>query len=172
MTADGASETPAQTRLVAAIQQLGAAHGNLAGILANLTSVVAEEAAQNAAFATRLNAVLTVNGGISSAVVAPQCPPSPVAAASNVVSARARPGRGRRATGPWDPYAVYAEVGQLGLTERLNQLELEQLRDIVAEHGMNSDGLALRWKKADRVVSRIVERVVDRAAKGDAFRGA
>lgn len=170
MTVDRAGDT--QARLAAAIQLLGAAHGNLAGILANLASVIAEEAAQNATFATRLNAVLTANGGISSAVLAQQDPPKPVAAASNVVSAMARPGRGRRAPGPWDPYAVYAEVGELGLKERLNQLELEQLRNIVAEHGMNSDGLAMRWKKADRVVSRIVERVVDRAAKGDAFRGA
>jgi hypothetical protein len=29
---------------------------------------------------------------------------------------------------------------------------------------------AMRWKKADRVIGRIVERVIDRAAKGDAFR--
>jgi hypothetical protein len=67
---------------------------------------------------------------------------------------------------------VYAEVGEVGLRERLSGLQLEQLRDIIAEHGMNTDGLAMRWTKADRVVGRIVDRVVDRAAKGDAFRHA
>jgi hypothetical protein len=30
----------------------------------------------------------------------------------------------------------------------------------------------MKWKKVDRLVGRIVERVVDRAAKGDAFRSA
>jgi hypothetical protein len=74
--------------------------------------------------------------------------------------------------GPWDPFNVYAEVGEAALRERLSRLELEQLRDMIAEHGLNNDGLAMRWIKADRVVGRIVDRVVDKAAKGDAFRRA
>lgn len=77
----------------------------------------------------------------------------------------------RRKPGPWDPFVVFDDVGAEGLRERLSQLDLEQLRDILAEHGMDADKLAMKWKDPQRVVSRIVERVEDRAGKGSAFRG-
>lgn len=172
MTSSSASELQIpQARLVSAMQQLGAAHGDLADILANLMSVIAEEALQNG-FATRLNAALLVDGVIKTAGVPHPMPTaSHVLGASKEAPASSRPApRGRRTPGPWDPYAVYAEAGEAGLKGQLSQLELEQLRGIVAEHGMNSDGLPLRWKKADRVAGRIVERVVGQASKGDAFR--
>jgi hypothetical protein len=44
------------------------------------------------------------------------------------------------------------------------------LRDIVAEHGMDNDRLAMKWKDSARVIDRIVERVASRLAKGPAFR--
>ena len=50
-------------------------------------------------------------------------------------------------------------------------LDLEQLRDIVAEHGMDHDRLAMKWKDRQRVITRVVERVAARTAKGSAFRG-
>lgn len=131
----------------------------LADVLNNLTTVVVEEARRNTAFAARLSDA--IGRAQSDSAAAPVAVPA---------SARARSKRGRRAPGPWDPYAVYAEVGEAGLRERLGELELEQLRDIVAEHGMNNDGLVMKWKTASRVIDRIVDRVVARAAKGDAFR--
>jgi hypothetical protein len=135
-------------------------------------TVIAEEALQNAEFRARLNDVLANDVGQPMKVAKRKDLVAAAARASEGAAATANPKRRRRAPGPWDPYDVYAEVGEAGLRDRLSQLELEQLRDIVAEHGMNTDGLAMRWKKADRVVGRIVERVVDRAAKGDAFRSA
>jgi hypothetical protein len=157
---------------VAAIQQLAAAHGELADVLANLTAVIAEEALQNVGFGARLSAVLLVDRTRQEAVAADEARAAPVAPVLSGVPAKARPKKGRRAPGPWDPYTLYAEVGESGLRDRLSRLELEQLRDIIAEHGMNTDGLAMRWTRVDRVVGRIVERVVDRASKGDAFRSA
>jgi len=65
---------------------------------------------------------------------------------------------------------VYEQEGEGELRRRLADLELEQLRDIIAEHGMDNDRLAMKWKDVNRVIDRIVSRVVDRAAKGDAFR--
>lgn len=153
----------------AAIQQLAAEDAGLADVLSGLTAAVAEEALQNVAFRARLNTALDSNGSRTESVT-PRT--APVVRASGGASAKVKPKRGRRAPGPWDPYDVYTEVGEDGLKSRLNQLELEELRDIIAEHGMNTDGLAMRWTKAERVVGRIVERVVDRAAKGDAFRSA
>ena len=143
---------------------------DLAELLTKLAAAVADEASHNVRFRSRLSDVLNIS-----------CPQSALAATDGAVPVNRPPSvgaskpqvkRGRRAPGPWDPFTVYAELGEPGLRDRLNALELEQLRDIIAEHGMNHDGKAMRWKTADRVVGRIVERVVDRAAKGDAFRGA
>jgi hypothetical protein len=167
----GGAATP-QVHAVAAIEQLAATDGVLAEVLAGLTTAIAEEALQNSGFRARLNEVLANDRGRSMEVAPLEDPITPVAPASRRVPAKTKPKRGRRAPGLWDPYNVYAEVGEEGLKNRLSQLELEQLRDIIAEHGMNTDGLAMRWTKAERVIGRIVERVVDRAAKGDAFRSA
>jgi hypothetical protein len=158
--------------VAAAIEQLAATDGVLSKALAGLTAVIAEEALRNAEFRSRLNEVLADDVGRTKVVAPRKAPVTPAARASKGAFAKATPKRRRRAPGPWDPYDVYAEVGEAGLRDRLSQVELEQLRDIVAEHGMNTDGLAMRWTKVDRVVGRIVERVVDRAAKGDAFRSA
>ena len=59
----------------------------------------------------------------------------------------------------FDPFAVFAEGGSEGLRTRLDALDLEGLRDIVAEHGMDSDRLAMKWKARDRVIGRIIDRV-------------
>lgn len=92
-------------------------------------------------------------------------------AALNRTGERTTPKRtGRRAKGPFDPFAVYAETGEDGLRKRLGTLGLEQLRDIVAEHGMDHDRLAMKWKDTGRVIDRIVEKVAARTAKGSAFR--
>jgi hypothetical protein len=161
----------ARARVLTALQQLAASHSELADVLASLTAVVAEEAARNSDFGARLTEVLIGERAAKAAVTANDPRQTLVSAVSGRGTAKTRPKRARRALGPWDPYDVYAQVGEAGLREQLSQLELEQLRDIVAEHGMNTDGLAMRWTKADRVVGRIVDRVVDRSAKGDAFRG-
>lgn len=76
----------------------------------------------------------------------------------------------RRNPGPFDPFSVHAEGGEGLLRERLTGLTLEQLRDIVAEHSMDNDRLAMKWKDPERVIERIVERVDSRSDKGSAFR--
>lgn len=162
----------AQVQVAAAIEQLAATDGALSNVLAGFTTVIAQEALQNIEFRTRLNDVLANEFGRSTEMTPRADPAASAAPAPRRAAAKAKPTRRRRAPGPWDPYDVYAKVGEAGLRDRLGELELEQLRDIIAEHGMNTDGLAMRWTKAERAVGRIVERVVDRAAKGDAFRSA
>lgn len=126
----------------------------LAVALSRLVEVVAAEAARTPRFARALTKALEV--------------PAPGAAPVRTAD-DARRGR-RRAPGPIDPFAVFAEGGEEGLRDRLSTLTLEQLRDILAEHGMDQDRLAMKWKDNPRVVARIVERVGARAAKGSAFR--
>ena len=171
MTLSKSGEAAPHVHVAAAIEQLAATDGALSTILAGLAAVIAEEALNNVKFRARLNEVIDERGQ-STGLTPHEEPVAQVARESKGAPTKAKPKRRRRSPGPWDPYDVYAEVGEVGLKDRLSQLELEQLRDIVAEHGMNTDGLAMRWTKADRVIGRIVDRVVDRAAKGDAFRSA
>lgn len=123
----------------------------LAAALARLVAAVADEAARTPRFANALQRAL--------------------ASAEGPANTSGRK-RGRRAPGVLDPYEVYTADGEAGLRNALGRLDLEQLRDIVAEHGMDNDRLAMKWKDANRVIDRIVERVVARAAKGSAFRAA
>lgn len=137
-----------------AIDELKAVNPDLALALTGLVSAVSAEAARNKRLATALSDAL-----------------GPQRMEEKVGAPRAAPTRRtRRSAGPWDPFSVYAEHGEQTLRDRLSALDLEQLRDILAEHGMDTDRLAMKWRDTGRVVNRIVERVMDRAAKGDAFR--
>lgn len=121
--------------------------------LARLFGVVANEANRNRDFAAAVRGALMADEA--------EGPHEPAG----------RPRRSnRRAPGPLDPFAVLSEVGEAGLRERLLALDLEQLRDIVAEHGMDHDRLAMRWKDEGRVVERIVDKVRGWNSKGSAFR--
>lgn len=75
----------------------------------------------------------------------------------------------RRKPGPFDPMIVYRE-GLDALRLRLEELDIEQLKDIVAEQGMDRSRLALKWRTKDRLVNLIVTSVESRVHKGDAFR--
>jgi len=155
-----AGRTPAPERAAAAasLTRLATDRPALAASLGRLVAAVADEAASNAGFADALAAALGAGDAAAGAV-------------AGGVGGGVRPARGaRRSPGPWDPFAVYAEHGEDVLRERLTGLGLEELRNVVAEHGMDTDRLAMKWRDPERVVGRIVERVVDRAAKGDGFR--
>jgi hypothetical protein len=79
-------------------------------------------------------------------------------------------GRGahRRAAAILDPISL-AREGEDVLRSKLEPLTLDQLKDIVAEYGMDPGKLVMKWKTPDRVIDRIVEYSVARAKKGEAF---
>ena len=56
------------------------------------------------------------------------------------------------------------------LRSQLSALSLDQLRDVVAEYGMDQGKLVMKWKDPVRVMDRIVEIALARAQKGHAFR--
>jgi hypothetical protein len=144
-------ELAEEVRLVGdALLRLGDSRGDdLARALARLVTAVADESERSARLAKALRTAIVVTDGAEAD----------------------RPRRSnRRAAGVLDPFAVFSEAGEDGLRARLGELSLDQLRDIIAEHGMDNDRLAMRWKNPARGIDRIVERVAARLAKGSAFR--
>ena len=71
----------------------------------------------------------------------------------------------RRSPGVFDPFVVMKE-GEEALRARLMQLDVEHLKDIVAEHAMDSTKLAMKWKTPERLVELIISTVRGRLAKG------
>lgn len=74
----------------------------------------------------------------------------------------------RRSPAILDPVDL-ARQGEHVLRARLGELNLEQLRDVVADYGMDPGKLVLKWKAPERVIDRIVEVSIGRAKKGEAF---
>lgn len=124
---------------------------NIKKSLKALMAVITEEADRNPEFAKKLAAAL----GLAKTEREAKQPAK-------------RRGR-RRAPAVLDPVALYSE-GESLLREKLGELNLEQLRDIVAECGMDPGKLVMKWKTEQRVIDHIVEVAGNRAKKGEAFR--
>lgn len=77
---------------------------------------------------------------------------------------------GRRAPARLDPFKVLADSSEPHLMARLADLSLEELRDIVAQFGMDPRRLVMKWRDAQRVREHIVATTAQRSRKGDAFR--
>jgi hypothetical protein len=122
---------------------------NITATLKRLLEAVSAEAGRNPAFASSLEKALGAARGLED-----RQPRRPH----------------RRAPGVVDPFAVFADAGEDGIRRSLAQLSIEQLKDIVAEHGMDRSKLAMKWKTSDRFVELILETVATRSRKGDAFR--
>ncbi|MDO1484948.1 Uncharacterised protein [Rhodococcus rhodochrous] len=170
MTNPGTDTDMAQARLrvrigeaSSALLRLDEAAPGTAGALVALVQVIADEAARTPRFAKALAGALSVTAD-------PSVPAPAPATAARPAAARTSPRRSRRAPGAFDPFAVYRESGEATLRERLASLGVEQLKDIIAEHAMDYDKLAMRWRTPSKLQDRIVERVKALTTKGDAFR--
>jgi hypothetical protein len=116
--------------------------------LQDLIRVIAEEAERNPEFARRIEETIGLE----------PCAPK-------IQSPRAAK---RRAPPILDPVDL-ARQGEAALRARLAELTLDQLKDIVADYGMDPGKLVMKWKTPDRVVERIIEVSMGRAKKGEAF---
>ena len=116
-----------------------------------LVAAILDEADRNPTFADKLDLVLCENR-----------------TAEKAAGKRS----GRRTPAILDPFAIMQEKGETSLREALRGLDLEQLRDIVAEYGMDPSKLAMKWKAANRVIDLMVSTAALRLTKGDAFRDA
>ena len=133
---------------------------SLRTILRNFAKVVSDEAERNPKFAEELQVVFKRDIPIGPAKMA--------TAASGEGSKTGRPAN-RRPPAVLDPVTL-ALQGEEVLRAELSSLTLEQLRDIVADYGMDPGRLVMKWKTPNRVIDRIVEISINRAHKGDVFR--
>ena len=124
-------------------------------LLQALFAEILDEADSNPSFAMRLERILNARE------------------TRPIASTARQPGEGkrtaRRSPGAIDPFAFYKQ-GPEALNLALAKLDIEQLKDIVAEHGMDNAKLAMKWKTRDRLEKLIVGTVAARSRKGEAFR--
>lgn len=52
----------------------------------------------------------------------------------------------------------------------LSPLTEKELKDIVADYGMDPSKLAMKWRDKERLIQLILDTSFRRASKGDAFR--
>lgn len=128
---------------------------NLRKTLAALVDVIVQEASKNDPFRHRLEVVLGREAAPSQTSVEEET--------------YVRRKGGRRTSAILDPVEI-ARRSESELRERLLMLDIEQLRDIVAQYGMDPGKLVMKWKDANRVAERILELAMARSRKGDAFR--
>ena len=124
--------------------------------LSRLFAEVVKEAKSNPHFAERLSLALGE--------------PSPATQEKPGDSASRKSVRNRRSPAAIDPFEEYRAAGEDLLRQRLEALDLEQMRDIIAQFGMDRSKLAMKWKDRERVLDFVVSTVAHRARKGDAFR--
>ena len=132
---------------------------SLRTVLRDFVKVVVDEAEQNPDFAERLRVVFEYNAERTDRGRS-------VATATGLRGARPA---NRRPPAVLDPVSIAAQ-GEEALRAALAALTLDQLKDIVADYGMDRDRLVMKWRTTNRVVDRIVEVSISREQKGDAFR--
>lgn len=132
---------------------------SLQKMLRDFVSVVVNEAEQNPDFADKLRVAFESNSDSTKKKRS-------VTAATG--SRGTRPAN-RRPPAVLDPVSLAAQ-GEESLHAQLSELTLDQLKDIVADYGMDRDKLVMKWRTKSRVIDRIVEVSISRAQKGDAFR--
>lgn len=121
--------------------------------LRSMFSAILREMERNPEFASRLEECFRSKGGQG----------------GEDANTQIQAGKGRRSAGVLDPFAIFEEIGQ-GLAAKLDELTVEQLKDIVAEHGMDRSKLAMKWKSKEKLIPFMVKTVSSRLSKGDAFR--
>ena len=127
----------------------------------NLAKAISEEAERNPDFEARIRKALGLPAADDSDSRSGQ--------ATHMPGTGPPRRRNRRSPAVLDPVQLAQESEQL-LREQLALLSLEQLKDIVADHGMDPSKLAMKWKTPERIANHIVEMAISRSRKGDAFR--
>ena len=129
--------------------------------LQNLAKAISEEAERNPEFESRIRAAIGL----------PEADKGSSSSSRNEATSQTsvRRQRNRRTPAVLDPVQIVQESEQ-SLREQLALLTIEQLKDIVADYGMDPNKLVMKWRTSERIVNHIVEMAISRSRKGDAFR--
>lgn len=134
---------------------------NLKKVLTSLAREIASEADQNPAFREKVEAAL----GFGKEAKKQRSPQDKIVNPNRLPSKRPR---NRRSAALLDPVQL-AKQGDVVLRAELEKLNIEQLRDIVSDYGMDTGKLVVKWRTTERIIERIVEISLLRAQKGSAF---
>lgn len=130
---------------------------NVVNVLKQLVNAVIEETEHNDDFAHKIEQILS----------------GEIVTVKKKNTGRKVPGMGRpsnrRDPAVFDPVSLISEDEYL-LVEKLQSLTDKQLKDIIADYGMDPSKLAMKWKDRERLINHIVDTARRRAAKGDVFR--
>lgn len=130
---------------------------NVVNVLRQLGNAVIEEAEHNDDFAYKIEQILD----------------GKIVTVKKKNTGRKVPGVGRpsnrRDPAVFDPVSLISEDEYL-LVEKLQSLTEKQLKDIIADYGMDPSKRAMKWKNRERLINHIVDTARRRAVKGDAFR--
>ena len=69
-----------------------------------------------------------------------------------------------------DVFQVFFAEGAAQLRRRLEMLELKDLKSLISRHGLDPSGLARNWRKQEKLIELIVQRMEARGRKGEVFR--
>ncbi|MEN8215338.1 MAG: hypothetical protein ABFS56_02965 [Pseudomonadota bacterium] len=67
-------------------------------------------------------------------------------------------------------FEVFAAGGESALRSKLEHLDIKTLKIIIANNRFDPSKLAEKWRKKDRLVNLILERVTARSEKGQVFK--
>ena len=76
--------------------------------------------------------------------------------------------KSRRSPAKLDPFHLL-ELGEDVLSKELEKLNIEELKDIVSEYGMDTSRLALKWKDRKRLEILIIDATKRKSSRGEAF---
>lgn len=68
-----------------------------------------------------------------------------------------------------DPIII-AEKDVNELKLKLEELDIEKLKDIVSDYRLDPSRLVMKWKDKNRIIEHIIKASLSRAEKGDVFR--
>lgn len=69
-----------------------------------------------------------------------------------------------------DIMRIFFTEGAGQLHRRLETLELKELKAVIGAHGLDPSGLARNWRKPEKLIELIMQRVEARGRKGEVFR--
>ena len=121
--------------------------------LQTFMKIIIDEASKNKDFSERLQ-FFFYNDDVSNKTYCPETSERP---------------KNRRDKAVLDPIKLLMD-NDTTLRQQLEKLSEKELKDIIAEYGMDQAKLAMKWKDKNRLIQLILDTASRRAAKGDAFR--